>query len=197
MMHNIRSAGQWLRKLLKFNKYSTLRTEAEPHQKTTPQSDRLVKNRPLSMEDRYRIVEDTRVAESVFKRLAAPLMELCDDVSNEARKSQQGRVVLRELGTTSDRRSYLFMKSLNDYGWLMERGGVGWRISRAEKIIGQDMFMRSSNDPWDVATVWSDPKGEGMQRIRSQRFGGELMSVTEYERRLIDAMREQLAQLTM
>jgi hypothetical protein len=195
MMRFINAARQWLGSTVNINNYSWIRRRKpriSPASSTAPGA--LMKDRPLSLEERYRITDDARAVESVFKRLAVPLMDVCDQISFVEREKPQGRVVLRELGNTADRRSYLFMKALNDYGWLVERGGAGWRVSRAEKIIGQDMFLRSSDDPWDVATVWSDPKGEGMPRVRSTRFGGELMSVTEYERRLVEAMRSQLAQ---
>jgi hypothetical protein len=197
MIRFINAATAWLRSNIKINNYKWMRTKkATSPAAASKSSQALVKDRPLSMEERYRIVDDGRDAETVFKRLAAPLMDVCDQISFVEREKPQGRVVLRELGNTADRRGYLFMKALNDYGWLVERAGAGWRISRAEKIIGQDMFLRSSDDPWDVATVWFDPKGEGMRRVRSSRFGGDLMSITEYERRLVEAMRSQLSQPT-
>ena len=182
-------ASEWLRRQLKSSDNSVLSPNAYNRSRSVSAAHQnLVKNRPLSLEERYRVVEDPRQVEAVFKRLAAPLMELCDLVSSESRRQNSSRVVLRELGTTDDRRSYVFMKPMNEYGWLVERGGAGWRVSRAEKIIGQDMFMRSNADPWDLATLWNDPKGEGLPRVRSQRFGHGLMTVTEYERRLVDAL---------
>ena len=53
--------------------------------------------------------------------------------------------------------------------------------------------MRSHDDPWDVATVWKDPKGVGLTRVQSQRFGRELMTVSEYERRVYDAIKDLFA----
>ena len=150
----------------------------------------IIKNRPESFEERYRILEDQWQVESIFKRLAVPLLDLCDNISAAARGNADGRVVLRELGTTDDRRSYVFMKPMSEQGWLIERSGAGWRVSRAEKIIGQSMFMRSHQDPWDVVTVWHDPRGQGLNRVRSQRFGHDLLTMSEYERRLGDAFRD-------
>jgi hypothetical protein len=186
-------ASVWFKKHIKFSDNSLLKRKA--YARTRPSSTvatDLVNARPMSLEDRYRIVDDARHVESVFKRLAAPLMELCDAVSTQARQLNSGRVVLRELGTTDDRRSYIYMKPMNEYGWLVERGGAGWRVSRAEKIIGADMFMRSNADPWDLVTLWQDPKGEGLMRVKSQRFGHDLMTVTEYERRLVATLRDVL-----
>jgi hypothetical protein len=190
-MNVLNKASEWLKKRFKISENSLLNRKAYARStaRAVPATT-LIKDRPLSLEERYRVIDDARHVETVFKRLAAPLMELCDAVSAKARQQNSGRVVLRELGTTDDRRSYVFMKPMNEYGWLIERGGAGWRVSRAEKIIGADMFMRSNADPWDLVTLWQDPKGEGLTRVKSQRFGHELMTVTEYERRLTDALRE-------
>jgi len=193
-MNVLTKASEWLKKRFKVSENSLLNRKAYDRSRVpSATQSALVKDRPLSLEERYRVVDDPRAVETVFKRLAAPLMELCDAVSTEARRQNSGRVVLRELGNTDDRRSYVFMKPMNEYGWLMERGGAGWRVSRAEKIIGAEMFMRSSADPWDLVTLWQDPKGEGLMRVKSQRFGHELMTVTEYERRLTDALRDVFA----
>lgn len=167
----------------------TVRSESLP----SSRSDFLIKSRPKTLEERYRIVEDERTVESIFKRVAAPLLGICDSLSTEARNHGGRRAVLRELGTTEDRRSYLFMKTMNEYGWLMERNGAGWRISRAEKIVGQSLFMRSHQDPWDLVTIWNDPQGECLTRVRSMRFGQELMTLSEYERRLGESFRDILS----
>jgi hypothetical protein len=150
----------------------------------------LMKSRQQTLEARYRVLEDQPQVETIFKRLAEPIIELCDTLSASARGISGGRVILRELGTTDDRRSYVFMKPMSEYGWLMERSGAGWRTSRAEKIIGDRVFMRSHQDPWDMVTVWIDPQGEGLTRVRSQRFGGELLTIQEYWRRLSEALTE-------
>jgi hypothetical protein len=140
------------------------------------------------LQERYRIVEDARQIEAVFKHFAEPLLDFCDRYSAANRSAGNGKVVLRELGTTDDKRSYLYLKPLSADGLLMERSGAGWRVSKAEKIIGRQMFMRSHQDPWDLVTVWADPKGEGLTRLRSQRFSQDLLSVSEYERRLCDSL---------
>lgn len=157
--------------------------------KSIPRNE-IVKSRPTTLQERYRIVEDGRQVEAVFKSIANPLMDVCDDWSASVRSESVPRTILRELGTTDDRRSYLYMKLMSADGLLMERNGAGWRISKAEKIIGRHMFMRSHQDPWDLVTVWSDPMGEGLTRIRSHRFSQDLLSVSEYERRLTEALKD-------
>ena len=158
--------------------------------KDAHRTNSLVKSKPQTLEERYRLVEDDRQVEGVFKRVAGPLLKICEEISANARTGGSSRVILRELGVTEDRRGYLFMKPMNEYGWLMERSGAGWRISRAEKIVGQNIFLRSDQDPWDVVTIWNDPVGECLTRVRSLRFGRELMTLAEYERRLGDNLRD-------
>jgi hypothetical protein len=153
----------------------------------------LVKSRPMFLEDRYQIVQNRGEIETIFDQLRAKLVGLCDAVSSASRAQGSGRVVLRQVGITSDQRPYLFMKPMSESGWLFEMAPAGWRVSQAEQIISREMFMRSHDDPWDVATVWKDPKGVGLTRVQSQRFGRELMTVSEYERRVYDAIKDLFA----
>jgi hypothetical protein len=151
----------------------------------------VVSRAPLSV-DRYRIDDNPRDVEETFNRVVSGLMELCDRLSMDARRGLPGRVILREQGSTEDGRSYLFMKPMNEHGWLMEKSAVGWRISRAEKIVGQNLFLRSNEAPWDMATLWSDEKGEGLRRVSSSRVGKDLLSISEYERRLVESLKDLL-----
>jgi hypothetical protein len=153
----------------------------------------LVKSRPMFLEDRYQIVQNRGEIETIFDQLREKLVGLCDAVSSASRAQGSGRVVLRQVGMTNDRRPYLFMKPMSESGWLFEMAPAGWRVSQAEQIISREMFMRSHDDPWDVATVWKDPKGVGLTRVQSQRFGRELMTVSEYERRVYDAIKDIVA----
>lgn len=153
----------------------------------------LVKSRPMFLEDRYQIVQNRGEIETIFDQLREKLVGLCDTVSSASRAQGSGRVVLRQVGMTNDRRPYLFIKPMSESGWLFEMAPAGWRVSQAEQIISREMFMRSHDDPWDVATVWKDPKGVGLTRVQSQRFGRELMTVSEYERRVYDAIKDLFA----
>lgn len=164
---------------------SAARSKRRPHRE-------LVVNRPSLSMDRYQINDNERQVDEVFGRMVGGLMELCDSLSMNARRGKDGQVVLREQGSTEDGRNYIFMKPMNQHGWLMEKSRTGWRISRAEKIVGQNLFLRSNEDPWDVATLWSDPTGERLMRISSSRFGRDLLSISEYERRLAEAIKELL-----
>lgn len=167
-----------------------LNAPGRAHQGRLRQDLGIVKSRPMFLEDRYQIVQNRGEIELIFDQLRERLVGLCDSISSASRTQGSGRVVLRQVGVTNDQRPYIFMKPMSESGWLFEMGPAGWRVSQAEQIISREMFMRSHNDPWDVVTVWKDPKGVGLTRVQSQRFGRELMTVSEYERRVYDAINE-------
>jgi hypothetical protein len=169
-------------------KYSS----GNPPQVPGPKASKIVKDRPIHFEDRYTLVGETRPINEVFSNMGHTLFEECDAVSRKARSSNSGRIILREQGKTSDGRPFMFFKPFNDFGWLMERTGSGWRISRAEKLVRQEMFLRSHSDPWDVVLLYQDPKGEGSMRVKSQRFGNTLMSLVVYEQKLCAAFMVEL-----
>jgi hypothetical protein len=172
------------------NLASSLESELKPVSSRHRQDLGVVKARPMFLEERYQIVQNRGEIEPIFNQLRDKLVGLCDTLSSEARSGGNGHIVLRQVGSTNDRRPYVFMKPMSEAGWLFEMGPAGWRVSQAEQIISREMFLRTHNDPWDVTTVWKDPKGEGLTRVQSQRFGRELMTVSEYERRILDSVRE-------
>ncbi|MCX6119489.1 MAG: hypothetical protein NT027_18280 [Proteobacteria bacterium] len=153
----------------------------------------LVKNRPAGLEERYVLCESSELVDEVFKKLRSALFEECDSLSVKARNSQGGTIVVREIGKTSEGRPFMYFKPFNDFGWLVEKSGPGWRVSRAEKIVKDQMFLRSQSDPWDLVMVFEDPQGVGSVRIKSQRFGGSLLAVPVYELK----MRESFGNLLM
>lgn len=167
---------------------NTVKTSYERKAKATE----IVHARPAHLEDRYGIVDDSKVIDALFASLRQKLFEDSDALSALARRGEGGKTVFREAGRTNEGRPYLFFKPFNDYGWLVERSGAGWRISRAEKIINQQMFLRSSADPWEVAVLFADPKRPDFVRIKSQRFGETLMSLAVYEQRLRSAFQNEL-----
>lgn len=144
----------------------------------------LVKSRPPQFEERYAVMQNSTATDQVFLSLRATLFEACDALSTKARRNEGGKIIFREQGKTSEGRPFMFFKPYSDYGWLIERSGAGWRVSRAEKIVRQQMFLRGNGDPWDVVLVYEDPKGEGAVRVKSQRFGNTLMALPVYEARM-------------
>jgi hypothetical protein len=192
-MQLLRQFKGWLGRRFPLNNSNldstTERSQTSARFKSDP-SQQLVKSRPLSLEDRYQIIKDPREVEAVFSKLTAALVDLSDSLSSAARAGGSSPVVLRQIGVTGDRRPYVFMKPMSRPGWLFEMGPAGWRISNAEQIISREMFMRSHMEPWDVVTIWVDPRGEGLTRVQSQRFGRDLMIISEYERRVCESMRD-------
>lgn len=166
--------------------------EASEKRKLASTSSAIVKSRPLHFEERYIVSQDSRQADMIFTQLRNGLFEDCDMASEKARRNAGGKMIYREQGKTSEGRPFLFFKPFSDYGWLLERSGAGWRLSRAEKIVSQQMFLRSHSDPWDVVLLYEDPKGEGSPRVKSQRFGGTLMSPQVYERRMRESFMAEL-----
>lgn len=158
----------------------------------TREKPELVHDRPAHLEDRYGVLEDKKQLDVIFANFREKLFEDAEALSAAARRGQGGKTIFREAGKTSDGRAYIFFKPLSDYGWLIERSGAGWRISRAEKIISQQMFLRSNSDPWDVAVLFSDPKHSGTIRVNSQRFGQTLMSMAVYEQRMRESFEVEL-----
>jgi len=152
-----------------------------PPKKPFDQNHALVKARPPHWEERYHVAQSAQDVDAQFQQLKSVLFAQCDHISEQARRNRGGKMIHREQGQTADGRPFIFLKPFNDFGWLIERSGAGWRISRAEKIISQQMFLRSNTDPWDIVMLFEDPVGEGAPRLKSQRFGNALMSPVVYE----------------
>lgn len=144
----------------------------------------IVQQRPAHFEDRYIVSESKQMVDDAFLSLRRSLFDDCDAQTALARRQQGGRMIFREQGKTSEGRPFMFFKPFNDFGWLIERSGAGWRISRAEKIVSQQIFLRGNGDPWDIVLLYADPKGEGAIRVKSQKFGNTLMSLPVYEQRM-------------
>ncbi|MEY4631496.1 MAG: hypothetical protein RIQ81_1616 [Pseudomonadota bacterium] len=95
---------------------------------------------------------------------------------------------LLETGMLDSERPYLYLQPLNQSGFLFERGGTGWVIARADKIVAKDTFMRAG-EFWDVVNVVASPIPGGMPKVSSHRFKDQLMPFSEYRRRLVEAIR--------
>ena len=157
-----------------------------------PGGPELVKQRPVHLEQRYTVQDNERRVDEVFSSMRASLITMTDEISDAARRGLRGKIVFRETGKTSEGRGFAFFKPMSDYGWLVERTGAGWRISRAEKIIDREMFLRSNSEPWDVAILYEDPAGQGQPRVKSSRFGNTLMALPVYQEKLRGSFEQQL-----
>ena len=163
---------------------------------TTPKPA-LVKSRPLSLQERYQPMSSADALDQMFLRMRDSLYEATDVVTavrpgtrGQPSRSQP-RTVLRETGRLGPKRPYFYLKPINETGWLFERSGSGWVVSRAEKIVGADTFLRRG-EPWDIVTLHEampavadrDRGSTGTIRVTSQRIGGELIPFSVYESKL-------------
>jgi hypothetical protein len=161
--------------------------------KTAPRRNRksevaLVKSRPSSIETDYEILDDTKELDQLFGRMREQILHNDDLLS-----TKKGPTVrpLRESGRIAPERPYFFIKPLNETGLLFERSGAGWVVSRAEKIVQDDTFIRSSN-VWDIVTIYAPRQGvEGTARVSSERLGLDRVAFPVYTQALAESMAEQ------
>ena len=168
-------------------RYRGLNREKFGHN-NSPSNYQLVKERPSRLQDDFVLVEDRRTLDQIFLRLRG---QFCDP-SVRRTKSLGKKTIIKETGKLDPDRLYFYLKPLNQSGWLFERSGSGWLVSRAEKIVGQNTFMRS-HEPWDRVTVFDGKSGKlNAPRITSDRLGAELVSFAVYEEKLRSTITEEI-----
>jgi len=131
---------------------------------------------PESLSDSYKRPLDQPELDGIFLRMRRNIYKSLDDVEELKGENQ----ALRESGTLMTGKPYFYIKPFNESGWLFERTDTGWIISKAEKIYGQDSFIRSDH-AWDIASVLSNASGKATPRVNSSRFELELVSLSLYE----------------
>lgn len=148
----------------------------------------LVKKRPVSLEQRYSLLEAPASADAAFRRLQARVFEAA-----ALRADQTGTTIFREAGRIAPNRLYFYVKPQNQRGWLVERSAAGWLVTGAEKIVAQDMFLRD-REPVDSVLLYErrdESVDEAAPAKRSPRVRvggdvrGELLAFTVYEHRLL------------
>jgi len=156
----------------------------------SPRQTAVIKPRPLSLEERYRPLDNPGELDQMFLRMRDRLYDTADAIAVGSRL--RPRVILREAGRIGPKRPYFFLKPMSETGWLFERSGSGWVVSRAEKIVGQDTFLRRG-EPWDIVTLHESASGSNTIRVTSQRIGGDLIPFSVYESKLDVEMYEQMS----
>lgn len=146
--------------------------------KRSAESIELVKSRPYQLEKHYELIDDHSEADGLFLRLRRSLFKEVDMV--RPRRKTLGPKFLRESGKLDGGRPYFFIQPLSDYGWLFERSGAGWIVSKAEKIVQENKFLRLY-DHWDIVTIHRPIDGNGTLRVSSERFNVNLVSFIVYE----------------
>lgn len=151
----------------------------------------LVKSRPISAADHYALIHDDDTLDGVFHRLKAAMFSDIDE--QRAKLLAQGIItppMLREHGRVSAKRQYFYIKPPRDTGWLFERSGTGWVISRADKVVEENLFIRRG-EPWDIVAVFGSDKATTL-RVSSPRLRADLLSFNVYQRKLMDSVMSEI-----
>jgi hypothetical protein len=100
-------------------------------------------------------------------------------------QAANGKVVFREHGKLATEgqnvRPYFFVQAPGEDGWLFERSGSGWIISRAAKIGSQELFIRRA--PVDIVAVYRHAERD-LTRVVSPLFGEALLPQLVYQEKL-------------
>jgi hypothetical protein len=137
---------------------------------------------------RFELVNDRTIPDQYFERLRRLIFKQLDELrgGQESAKSLSP-IMFREAGRVSDNRSYFYLKEPGETGWLFERAGNGWIISRCEKIHGSGTFIRRT-DAWDIVNLFAPSEGDAPVRVTSQRTGGDMISFFVYESKILAAL---------
>ena len=136
----------------------------------------------LTEEDRPRpslsIVDDPVVVRQVFDRLRGAF-------EKRLYKNRGLTADFRlEHGAFPDGMRYFFVSPWHESGWLFEQSPTGWSISRSERIVHQNSYVRGSV-AWDLVTLLTrDPQKSSLVRLNSRVLGEELMTFPIYEKEL-------------
>ena len=112
---------------------------------------------PLSYD--YEPIEDAAPSEQVLIRLRLKIYQSFDHRQIRCH---------REFGRLATGCSYFFLQPFNASGFLFEGRPSGWLVTQAQKIIGDETFIRDGESLEQVVLLMS---GGGAQRSR----GGELL----------------------
>ncbi len=162
-------------------KTSSLNTPKSWHR----EQQRLMKSRPLDLEQSYALCEDVAKILEAFQYVSTIIIALCQ------KKSEQGDdEYFFERGKTSNDRSYLFIQPFNSPGWLFEQGPAGWTLSYARKISQQDLFVRQG-EVIDIATVYVSSVDRAQIRVSSPYlYGSSLYTLDYYAENIMRRLRE-------
>ncbi|MFK7823136.1 MAG: hypothetical protein AB8G05_03205 [Oligoflexales bacterium] len=153
-----------------------------PFQRSRPTSQ--VGTSELKLEpSQYILAEDEADVDRVFDRLRsycyARFLETRETASDES--LPEAPSLFWESGKLEPGRSYFYLKKHNEIGWLFERSGYGWVISRCEKIVGQSLFMRRE-EAWDLVNLYKLDGPFEHYRVASEKTGGQLISFLLYRK---------------
>ncbi|MBC7660892.1 MAG: hypothetical protein H7249_14435 [Chitinophagaceae bacterium] len=131
-------------------------------------------------------VEDTQRVRNAFIHLRDLFYHW-----NQKSKTAPGQPprLMWESGNVTGHRPYFFIQPWNEMGYLFEMTQRGWVISRAEKIINLDRFMRQLT-AWDHVVLYESNELDGTLRVKADQWGEDLVSMPLYEDAMIRLFRE-------
>ncbi len=94
-----------------------------------------------------------------------------------------------ESGQITGHRPYFFLQPWNEMGYLFEMTQRGWVISRAEKIVDLDRFMRQLS-AWDHVVLYEAGELSGTLRVKSDQWGEDFVSLPLYEDAMLRLFKE-------
>ena len=123
-----------------------------------------------------------------FEHLRQTIFWECAGVSDIPRDgvNRSRAIFICESGWVDPGRRYFYLKPFGSPGWLFERSGAGWVVSRSEKIVSRDLFLRRGS-PWDVVTLFKRPGGQRL-RVASNLTQEEIIPFSQYERMMVKAV---------
>lgn len=148
-----------------------------------------LRSHPLRLDQKrveWTPVEDTQRVREAFTHLR-DLFYLWNQKSKSA--PGQPPKLMWESGNITGHRPYFFLQPWNEMGYLFEMTQRGWVISRAEKIINLDRFMRQLN-AWDHVVLYESSELPDTLRVRAEQWGDDFVSLSLYEDAMIRLFRE-------
>lgn len=138
-------------------------------------------------ESRYRLVSHPKDRDAGFARIEERIFRIHQKLSKQPNSRPKTSFV--EKGRLESKHRYIYLKPQGDFGWLVEESNTGLVVSRSEKIVGKDTFLRRG-DPWDIANLYCSDSLP-IPRISSQQTGKKIISIAMYghllERAIADA----------
>lgn len=156
-------------------------------ERKVPNRRRLVVDRPATLEQRYELVDREELADEVFKRLQRHIYGALATREREGDGGSRAKTIFREAGRLAPGRPYFYLKPQDRPGWLVERSGMGWVVSQAEKIVDRDLFLRRG-EPVDSVSLYVATDRPAFPRVRSPLFGTDLLAFAVYEQRLLERL---------
>lgn len=137
---------------------------------------------PRTSPSLYTLSEDPSLADNYFELLKDTIFKVFAS-SHKSHNTNNQKRFFCESGWIDINRRYFYLKPLDQQGWLFERSGFGWVVSRSEKIVLDDLFLRKS-DPLDIVTLFL-MRGMTRPRVASRLINEEVVSFSHYEELLI------------